>query len=196
MHGRAFAIGMMAVVAAAVVAGLVAVGGPGEARRDRFDMRRYDDLAFIANALLCANKRIANPELPEKLTVRDSQKLLQRRARHRGSTGGPRNRQALYLYAEEHRRIFTSAPYFTTRTKSRHCARPASAPNSLLTPTPVASRDASGETSPIASKPGGRRASPHFFFAMPSSFSERMVLRWSAASFSPSMPKATAISWE
>lgn len=69
MQGRAFAIGMLALVVAAVVAGLVAVGGPGEARRDRFDMRRYDDLAFIANALLCANRRIANPVLPEKLTV-------------------------------------------------------------------------------------------------------------------------------
>jgi hypothetical protein len=34
------------------------------------------------------------------------------------------------------------------------------------------------------------------FFAIPSSFSARMVLRLSAASFCPSMPKATAINCE
>jgi hypothetical protein len=41
----------------------------------------------------------------------------------------------------------------------------------------------------------GRRAYLAFF-AIASSFSARMVLRWSAASFFPSMPKATAISCE
>ena len=69
MRGRTYAFLVLAAVGAAVVAGLFTIGGPREARREKFDLHRYDDLAFIARALLCANRRIAHPVLPEKLNV-------------------------------------------------------------------------------------------------------------------------------
>jgi hypothetical protein len=69
MRGRSYAFLALAVVGAAVVAGLFTIGGPREARREKFDLQRYDDLAFIARSLLCANRRIAHPVLPEKLDV-------------------------------------------------------------------------------------------------------------------------------
>ncbi len=60
----------------------------------------------------------------------------------------------------------------------------------------------SHETRPRMARPeagpeaDGRAYFPPLPFAIASSFSARIVLRWSAASFCPSMPKATAISWE
>ena len=54
------------------------------------------------------------------------------------------------------------------------------------------------ETRPEMARARGLEKRPYLppFFAIASSFSARMVLRLSAASFCPSMPKATAISCE
>ncbi len=57
----------------------------------------------------------------------------------------------------------------------------------------------SHETRPEMARPSEADGHPYFtpfVFAIASSFSARMMLRWSAASFWPSMPKATAISCE
>lgn len=53
----------------AVLAGLLTIGSPGEARRDRYDQRRYEDLAFLSQVLLCENLRVSSPALPEELTL-------------------------------------------------------------------------------------------------------------------------------
>ncbi len=61
--------------------------------------------------------------------------------------------------------------------------------------SPVRGQTCTGRAgaSKTAPRPGAYLAA---FFAIASSFSERIMLRWRAASFRPSMPKATAISWE
>lgn len=69
MHVRGFALGILAVVGVAIAGGILLIGGPDEARRTRFDQQRYQELAFIGEALLCKNWRVANPVLPEQLTV-------------------------------------------------------------------------------------------------------------------------------
>jgi hypothetical protein len=56
-----------AVVLAAVVAGLVAVGGPDAGRRDRRDAARLDALHRIADALACHAEAAAEPARPVAL---------------------------------------------------------------------------------------------------------------------------------
>jgi len=56
-----------AVVLAAVVAGLVAVGGPDAGRRDRRDAARLDALRQIADALVCHADAGAEPARPAAL---------------------------------------------------------------------------------------------------------------------------------
>jgi hypothetical protein len=56
-----------AVVLAAVVGGLVAVGGPDTGRRDRRDAARLDDLRRIGEALACHAEAGATPPRPAGL---------------------------------------------------------------------------------------------------------------------------------
>jgi hypothetical protein len=56
-----------AVVLAAVVAGLLAVGGPGAGRRDRRDAARLDAIHRIADALACHAEAGAEPRRPAAL---------------------------------------------------------------------------------------------------------------------------------
>lgn len=69
MSHRTFAFGVAVLLLAAIVAGLLSVGGPGSARRDRYDLLRYQDLRFLETALKCTNWRILEPELPDELTL-------------------------------------------------------------------------------------------------------------------------------
>lgn len=69
MSHRAFAFGVAAFLLAAIVVGLLSVGGPESARRDRYDQLRYEDLRFLETALRCTNWRILGPELPDELTL-------------------------------------------------------------------------------------------------------------------------------
>ena len=61
--------GVAVVVFIAIIAGLFTVGGPDQARRDMFDLRRYEDLAEISYALGCSNWRVMQPTLPDELKV-------------------------------------------------------------------------------------------------------------------------------
>jgi hypothetical protein len=56
-----------AVVLAAVVAGLVAVGGPDAGRRDRRDAARLDDLRRVGEAVACHAEAGATPPRPVAL---------------------------------------------------------------------------------------------------------------------------------
>ena len=69
MTARAFLVCVAAVVAAAVVAGILTVGGPVEGRREKFDAQRYREIASIVQALRCGNWRVSRPVLPAELTV-------------------------------------------------------------------------------------------------------------------------------
>ncbi len=69
MSHRALAFGVAAFLLAAIVLGLLTIGGPESAKRDRYDQLRYDDLHFLETALRCANWRILEPELPDDLTL-------------------------------------------------------------------------------------------------------------------------------
>jgi len=66
---RAFNLGVSAAVSVAILLGIFTIGGPNAARRDMFDLRRYENLTQIAAALHCANWRILQPQLPEKLDL-------------------------------------------------------------------------------------------------------------------------------
>ena len=61
MSHRALAFGVAAFLLAAIVLGLLTVGGPGSAKRDRYDQLRYEDLHFLETALRCTNWRISFP---------------------------------------------------------------------------------------------------------------------------------------
>ncbi len=69
MSHRALAFGVAAFLLAAIVLGLLTVGGPGSAKRDRYDQLRYEDLHFLETALRCTNWRISFPKLPDDLTL-------------------------------------------------------------------------------------------------------------------------------
>ena len=69
MTARAFLFCVAAVVSAAVVAGIITVGGPFEGRREKFDLQRYQDLSLIAQVLRCESWRSSRPVLPVELTV-------------------------------------------------------------------------------------------------------------------------------
>ena len=68
MSDRAFMFGAIGLVLLAALVGIITIGGPTEARRERFDQRRYQDLVSIAHALQCAPKD-GTPALPAELTV-------------------------------------------------------------------------------------------------------------------------------
>jgi hypothetical protein len=70
MNGKVLFIAAILAVCAAVITGLVMVGGPSQGRRDRFDDQRYAELGNLANALLCnqAGESRSN-SLPAELTV-------------------------------------------------------------------------------------------------------------------------------
>ncbi|MCP4070166.1 MAG: hypothetical protein GY742_00320 [Hyphomicrobiales bacterium] len=72
MANRIFLIGTVAVVAAAAIAAIIVIGGPFEAREDRFDDLRYKDLVTIARSLACdGNNKVSSPDLPEKLSRKE-----------------------------------------------------------------------------------------------------------------------------
>ena len=70
MNPRTFLIGATVTVVAAIIIGIFTVGGPNEARREMFDLRRYQDLEEIAYALNCPNWRVSRPILPDKLNIK------------------------------------------------------------------------------------------------------------------------------
>lgn len=64
----ALGAGLAVIVVAAIVAGLVVTGGPGEARRMKEDQLREAALASTANVLVCLQKAgVEIPEAPEQL---------------------------------------------------------------------------------------------------------------------------------
>ncbi|WP_296425103.1 hypothetical protein [Yoonia sp.] len=69
MKRRLFFGGATAMIVAAIIFGIITIGGPREARRDAFDRQRYDDLKQISSALFCSNWRILQPVLPDALTL-------------------------------------------------------------------------------------------------------------------------------
>lgn len=69
MSPRLFAGAVLALVTAAVVTGLYAVGGPQEARRERSDQHRYEALIRLAEALACRQGRLPPSSLPMQLSV-------------------------------------------------------------------------------------------------------------------------------
>lgn len=60
---------MAAILVAAIVAGIVTIKGPFDARHLKLDQRRYADLSNIARALRCPSRKAPNPALPADLTV-------------------------------------------------------------------------------------------------------------------------------
>jgi len=52
-----------------LVVGIFTIGGPNQGRRESFDLRRYDDLRKISDALHCQNWRILQPTLPDELNL-------------------------------------------------------------------------------------------------------------------------------
>lgn len=70
MSGRLYLLTAIAAVAAAVLAGLVIVGGPFQGQRDKFDGQRYMELGKLARALLCEQGYHASGSaLPVELSV-------------------------------------------------------------------------------------------------------------------------------
>ena len=69
MNSKAFSLIVAAVVFAAIAAGLLTINGPFEARRDKFDKLRYQELTRLAKYLDCKNKRVVRPVLPSELSI-------------------------------------------------------------------------------------------------------------------------------
>ena len=69
MNRRAFFFGATVTIVVAVIVGIFTVGGPNEARREMFDLRRYEDLGEISDALRCQNWRVSQPTLPNELNL-------------------------------------------------------------------------------------------------------------------------------
>ena len=69
MRLEPFISGASVTIIAAIVVGLFTVGGPNQARREMFDLRRYDDLTRISQALWCPNWRVQQPTLPNELNL-------------------------------------------------------------------------------------------------------------------------------
>jgi len=66
---RWFGAGVAAVVILSLAAGFWSIGGPGQARRDRVDALRLDDLTQIAEVLQCNRQNGGAGPLPETLTL-------------------------------------------------------------------------------------------------------------------------------
>lgn len=64
-----FAVGVAVVVVLSLAAGFWSIGGPGQARRDRVDGLRLQDLTDIAQALQCNRQDGGSGPLPESLTL-------------------------------------------------------------------------------------------------------------------------------
>ena len=80
MSGKLFLTLAIAVVAAAVIAGLLVVGGPIQGRHNKFDDRRYGMLRQITYTLLCVSPRYRRV-LPVELTPESLQAYCPR-SRH------------------------------------------------------------------------------------------------------------------
>lgn len=70
MGRSSFFVAASIIVGIAVIIGVLTVGGPKEGRREKFDLRRYDDLRKISSALVCVNWRISQPTLPDELSLK------------------------------------------------------------------------------------------------------------------------------
>lgn len=68
MGSRAFLVGTIVVVFGAIAVGIALTGGPIQARHDRFDKARLNDLDAIADALHCRKQTRSNAVLPAELT--------------------------------------------------------------------------------------------------------------------------------
>lgn len=66
---RWFGVGVAAVVTLSLAAGFWSIGGPGQARRDRVDMMRLQDMRDLADALRCDRTNGNSGPLPETLTL-------------------------------------------------------------------------------------------------------------------------------
>lgn len=69
MGSRLFYTAAAVAILAAIIIGILTVGGPNTARKDMFDQRRYEDLQKLSTALHCTNWRISDPVLPEVLDL-------------------------------------------------------------------------------------------------------------------------------
>ena len=71
MINRIFLTGSILVVVATVTSGVLTIGGPFQARKDRYDNLRFNDLVAIASSLTCDQySKNALPDLPDKLSRR------------------------------------------------------------------------------------------------------------------------------
>lgn len=68
MSTRSFLSGAVSLVLLAILAGALVVGSPSQARRERFDEHRYQELAALADALICSQDK-TTPVLPVEMTV-------------------------------------------------------------------------------------------------------------------------------
>jgi hypothetical protein len=70
MTNKIFLIGSILVVVTAITFGILLTGGPFQARIDRFDKLRYNNLVYIAVSLTCDRKpNKPLPDLPGKLKL-------------------------------------------------------------------------------------------------------------------------------
>jgi hypothetical protein len=70
MNGKVLFIAAILAVCAAMITGLVLIGGPLQSRRDRFDAQRYVELDRLVDVLLCNyNLKSRSTSLPAELTV-------------------------------------------------------------------------------------------------------------------------------
>jgi hypothetical protein len=70
MTGRVLFAAAILAVCAAMITGLVLVGGPSQNRRDRFDAQRYDELRRLVDVLLCKHYvQSRGSSLPAELTA-------------------------------------------------------------------------------------------------------------------------------
>ena len=70
MTGKVLFAAAILAVCAAVITGLVMVGGPSQGRRDRFDDQRYAELGRLVDVLLCDHYvHSRGSSLPAELTV-------------------------------------------------------------------------------------------------------------------------------
>ena len=70
MTGKVLFAAAILAVCAAVITGLVMVGGPSQGRRDRFDDQRYAELGRLVDVLLCDHYvHSRGSSLPAELTA-------------------------------------------------------------------------------------------------------------------------------
>jgi hypothetical protein len=70
MNGKVLFIAAIVAVCAAMITGLVLVGGPSQNRRDRFDDQRYAELGRLVDVLLCKHYvQSRGSSLPAELTA-------------------------------------------------------------------------------------------------------------------------------